>query len=471
MKSKHTFFILFIILAGGLVISACGTAAATEEPQPTTAPTTVPTAEPTAVILPEPTAAPTAAPALEFVRSIAGDPNPLSKPIAVTLDDQDNLYVLEAGSGRVQVFDPNGQFLRMWGSPGAGDGQFNLNHPNGLALAADGYPGLEHYGDIAVDSSGNVYVLDTFNYRVQKFANDGTFLAKWGEEAVLGKAADGEFIFPAGMATDLEGNVYVSDGGRPDVQKFDPQGNLLAKIGGSSNGDGAVSLWGSSIAVGPDGLIYVSDYGNAQIQVFDPDGQLLREWPVVEVWRIAVDGEGNIYAALSTKDSLVKFDPQGEILFKWGERGGGDNQFRRPKGLAIDSKGLIYVADYDNNRVQILRPSASTIASGSADPATIAQNYLKAIEDGDLEAAMALVADDVKCRGDLYITGKQSFQYLVQADINDGGRAEISNLKVEGDKVTYNWEAYSEAGFFQARGRETLQIKDGLIVYCESEAQ
>lgn len=84
---------------------------------------------------------------------------------------------------------------------------------------------------------------------------------------------------------------------------------------------------------------------------------------------------------------------------------------------------------------------------------------------------MALVAEDIKCRGAVYLTGKQSYRSLVQADINDGGRGEISNLKVEGDTVSYNWEAYSEAGFFQARGTETLQIKDGLIVYCEVVVQ
>jgi hypothetical protein len=52
-----------------------------------------------------------------------------------------------------------------------------------------------------------------------------------------------------------------------------------------------------------------------------------------------------------------------------------------------------------------------------------------------------------------------------------GGNVEISDLKVEGDRVTYNWEAYSEDGFFQARGVETLQIKDGLIVLVESVSQ
>jgi DNA-binding beta-propeller fold protein YncE len=315
-----------------------------------------------------------------------------------------------------------------------------------------------------------VYVLDTFNYRVQKFANDGTFLAKWGKEALLGTAADGEFIFPAGIATDQEGNVYVSDGGRPDVQKFDAEGNLLAKIGGSNNGDDQISLWGSSIAVGLDGSIYVSDYGHEHIQAFAPDGQLLREWKAVEVWRIALDQEGNIYAALSTKDSVVKFDPQGESLFKWGVRGGGDGQFRRPKGVAIDSKGLIYVADYDNNRVQILRPYTSTIASVPTDPAAIAQTFYQAINEGNLDSAMALVADNVQCRGECYLNGIQSFRFYIEGSMKQGGRTDIDNLVVEGDKVTYDWAYYSEAGFFQASGVETLQIQDGKIVLMESTA-
>ena len=71
-------------------------------------------------------------------------------------------------------------------------------------------------------------------------------------------------------------------------------------------------------------------------------------------WGIALDADGSAYVTQSTEERLVKFDPQGEIVFKWGERGG-DGQFRQPMGLAIDSQGLIYVADYDNNRVQVFR--------------------------------------------------------------------------------------------------------------------
>lgn len=83
----------------------------------------------------------------------------------------------------------------------------------------------------------------------------------------------------------------------------------------------------------------------------------------------------------------------------------------------------------------------------------------------------SLVASDIQCRGNCYLNSKQSFQSFIQGSINVGGRVDISDLTVEGDKVTYNWTAYSDAGFFQARGVETLQIKDGKIILMQSEAQ
>ena len=106
-----------------------------------------------------------------------------------------------------------------------------------------------------------------------------------------------------------------------------------------------------------------------------------------------------------------------------------------------------------------------------SDPAGITQQFYQALNDGNLEAAMTLVADDVKCRGECYFTGKDLFRDFMKSAPDRGDQFELSDRKVEGDKVLYNWKAYSKAGFFQAAGTETLQIRDGLIVLMESVAQ
>jgi DNA-binding beta-propeller fold protein YncE len=78
---------------------------------------------------------------------------------------------------------------------------------------------------VASDSSGNVYVADKYNHRIQKFDSDGNFVAKWG---VLG-IDDGEFYYPEGVATDSSGNVYVADTDNGRIQKFDSNGTFITK--------------------------------------------------------------------------------------------------------------------------------------------------------------------------------------------------------------------------------------------------
>jgi hypothetical protein len=92
-------------------------------------------------------------------------------------------------------------FIAKWGSLGHGDGQFYCP-----------------YG-IAIDSSGNVYVADTDNSRIQKFTSGGSFIAKWGS----GGSGDGQFYYPFGIAVDSSGNVYVADTYNHRVQKFRPK--------------------------------------------------------------------------------------------------------------------------------------------------------------------------------------------------------------------------------------------------------
>ena len=112
-------------------------------------------------------------------------------------------------------------------------------------------------------------------------------------------------------------------------------------------------------------------------------------------------------------------------------------------------------------------PAVPTPTPEPADPAVVAQSFYQAYNAGDLEALMALVAEDVKCRGGCYLTGKDRFRLYIQTDLNKGLQAEISDLNVEGDKVTYRVDIYSNAGFLQISSVETLHIKDGLIILIE----
>ena len=154
---------------------------------------------------------------------------------------------LNTDNHRVQKFTSDGQFVTKWGSDGGGDGQFDT--PAG----------------IAVDSSGNVYVVDKYNHRIQKFTSDGQFITKWGSWG----SGDGQFIFPSGIAIDSSGYIYVTDTGNHRIQKFTSDGQFVTKWGSLGSNPGEFS-YPRGIAVSSDGKVYVSDTGNNRIQVFKP---------------------------------------------------------------------------------------------------------------------------------------------------------------------------------------------------------
>jgi predicted DNA-binding antitoxin AbrB/MazE fold protein len=137
------------------------------------------------------------------------------------------------------------QFETTWGSEGSGDGQ--LYYPEGVAL----------------DTSGNVYVADRVNHRIQKFTSDGTFLTTWGSQG----SGDGQFDFPYGVAVDASGNVYVADIYNYRIQKFTSYGTFLTKWGSLGSGDGQFAN-PMGVAVDSSGNVYVADTWNHRIQKF-----------------------------------------------------------------------------------------------------------------------------------------------------------------------------------------------------------
>ena len=88
-------------------------------------------------------------------------------------------------------------FIAKWGSKGSQDGQFNFPI------------------NISVDKSGNVYVADFYNNRIQKFDSNGKFIMK------LGNKNNEQFLHPSGISIDSEGNIYISDFGHHCIQKFE----------------------------------------------------------------------------------------------------------------------------------------------------------------------------------------------------------------------------------------------------------
>jgi len=251
------------------------------------------------------------------------------------------------GSGNFYVADSDNNRIQKFDSNGTflatwgseGSGNGQFSWPRG----------------IAVDVSGMVYVADRGNNRIQKFDSNGAFLATWGS---YGPRA-GQFDWPCGIAVDGSGMVYVADAGNHRIQKFDSNGAFWATWGSYGSGDGQFS-WPRGIAVDVSGMVYVADTENHRIQKFDSNGALLATWvssgsgdgQFDSPFGIAVDGSGNVYVADSWNHCIQVFDSKGAFLVTWGSYGSGAGQFDWPCGIAVDGSGMVYVADTYNNRIQ-----------------------------------------------------------------------------------------------------------------------
>ena len=282
------------------------------------------------------------------------------------------------GGGMVTDVCPAcGTFVTKWGSFGSGDGQFN--QPRG----------------VAVDGSGNVFVDDTGNNRIQKFTNTGTFLLSFGWGVADGVAAfetcttgcqagifgsgDGQFNFPNGLAVDGSGNVFVAEQNNNRVQKFDGNGTFLTKWGSLGSGDGQFTD-PRSVAVDASGNVFVAEFTGNRVQKFTNTGTFLLAfgWGVADgvaafetcttgcqagisgsgdgqfnlPFGIAVDGSRSVFVDDFGNNRIQKFTNTGTFVTKWGSAGSGNGQFAGSIGVAVDGSGHVFVVERDNVRIQ-----------------------------------------------------------------------------------------------------------------------
>jgi sugar lactone lactonase YvrE len=230
----------------------------------------------------------------------------------LAVDREGNVYVAHWNSNKVAAYSPTGELLREWGQMGTADGEFQLP------------------GSIAYGPDGLLYVPDQGNSRVQKFTREGKFAGKWG---TLGKepgqfggdlAPGGRFAGPQFVAFDAAGNVYTTDAALDRVQKFTPEGKLLA-------------LWGSES----------SEPGGFGPPPPNKDGTPGMGGPIA----LCVDPQDHVWVS-ATNNRVQQFAGDGKYLRGIGEKGTKPGQFNLPHGIVLDSRGCLYVTDTMNARIQ-----------------------------------------------------------------------------------------------------------------------
>jgi hypothetical protein len=262
---------------------------------------------------------------------------------AVCIDSKDNVYVFTRGAHPVIVFDRDGKFLRSWGQ------DIGFTNAHGAAIGPDDM----------------LYLTDDHGHTVRKCTPDGRLLMTIGTPKVPAPAFSGDpFNRCTHTALSPQGDIYVSDGYQnARVHKFSPDGKLRFSWGEPGTDPGQFNLV-HNIACDDEGWVYVADRENHRVQVFDGNGKYQGQWNNLArpcglyVARgknpLGFIGElGPETAATLTKGvpnlgpRLSVVSAKGTILAHLGTQpiGEGPGQFIAPHGIAVDSRGDIYVAE------------------------------------------------------------------------------------------------------------------------------
>jgi sugar lactone lactonase YvrE len=343
----------------------------------------------------------------------------LAGPAGITIDSAGNLYIADAGNHRIRMV-ANGTITTV-----AGNGTRGYSGDGGPATSAQ----LDGASDVAVDSSGNLYIADFYNQAVRKVANGTITTAagngSYGYGGDGGPATQAQLGGPLGIVVDSAGSLYISEAYNQTVRRV--ANGVITTVAGMGvagfTGDGNKATRATlrqpiGLAMSAAGNLYIVDSGNNRIRMVSSGGTITTiagngttastgdntaatGAGLGAPQRVAVDASGNVYVTDSGRvrkvarglaATLIRTVAGGGSLV--GEGGAAlSAQIVTPQGLALDAAGNMYVSDAGAGRVLkvangMLTRVAGTAAGQLGSPSGIALDGTGAL----------FIADNLNCR-------------------------------------------------------------------------
>jgi len=324
----------------------------------------------------------------------------LNAPHGVAVDASGNVYIADESNQRIRKVNTSGIISTI-----AGNGTGAYSGDGGAATAAQIY---NPYG-VAVDASGNVYIADESNHRIRKVNTSGIIstIAGNGTGAYSGDggaATAAELHFPNGVVVDASGNLYIADTYNYRIRKVNTAGIITTIAGngiGAYSGDGGAATaaelhYPTNLTIDASGNMYIADFNNYRIRKVSTSGFIstiagngnlgysgdggaatAAELGVTE--GVTVDAAGNVYFADSKNNCIRKISTSGIISTIAGNGAPGYSgdggsataaELYYPYGVVIDASGNVYFADTFNNRIRKLTPITTGIATLSESNST-----------------------------------------------------------------------------------------------------